>query len=40
MKDVQKFVGLDVSKDTISVAVADEGRGETRFHGNILNQPD
>lgn len=28
MKGVQKFVGLDVSKDTISVAVADAGRGE------------
>ncbi|MGG1680319.1 IS110 family transposase [Neobacillus sp. NRS-1170] len=37
MKDVQKFVGLDVSKEMISVAVADEGRGEPRFHGNIPN---
>jgi transposase len=37
MKDVQKFVGLDVSKELISVAVADDGRGEPRFHGNISN---
>ena len=31
MKDYTKFVGLDVSKDSISVAVADTGRGEPRF---------
>jgi transposase len=36
MKDVQKFVGLDVSKDTI----ADLGRGEPRFHSTIQNKPE
>ncbi len=35
MKDSQKFIGLDVSKDIISVGIAEEGRGEPRFHGNI-----
>jgi transposase len=40
MKDVQKFVGLDVSKDTIAVAIADPGRGEPRFHGTIQNKPE
>lgn len=33
MKDFTKFVGLDVSKDNIAVAVADEGRGQPRFVG-------
>ncbi|MFB5188749.1 IS110 family transposase [Alicyclobacillus fastidiosus] len=33
MKTITKFVGLDVSKDSIAVAVADEGRGEPRFLG-------
>jgi transposase len=40
MKDIQKFVGLDVSKEMIAVGVADAGRGEPRFHGNIPNQPE
>jgi transposase len=35
MKDVQKFVGLDVSKEMISVGVAEAGRGEPRFYGNV-----
>jgi transposase len=35
------FVGLDTSKKTISVAVADEGReGEVRFVGDIENTPE
>jgi transposase len=33
MKDITKFVGLDVSKDNIAVAVADDGRGQPRFVG-------
>lgn len=33
MKDCTKFVGLDVSKDTIAVAVAEERRSQPRFIG-------
>jgi len=37
MKDSQKFVTLDVSKEIISVGIAEEGRAKPRFHGNIQN---
>jgi hypothetical protein len=36
-----KFIGLDVHKDTIAVAVAEDGRsGEIRFYGTISNTSD
>jgi transposase len=35
------FIGLDVSKDTIAVAVAEGGRrGEVRFYGSISSKPE
>ena len=36
----RKYVGLDVHKATIAVAVADEGRGEVRTYGTITNSPE
>ncbi|MNW53105.1 Transposase IS116/IS110/IS902 family protein [compost metagenome] len=39
MKYTLKFVGLDVSKEKIAVAVADEGRDAPRFVGTIANNP-
>jgi transposase len=36
----RKYVGLDVHKATIAVAVADEGRGEVRKYGTIRNSPE
>lgn len=40
MKDSTKFVGLDVSKDSISVGVADAGREAPRYLGKIANTPE
>ncbi|MGB0507163.1 MAG: IS110 family transposase, partial [Pikeienuella sp.] len=41
MKNKMLYVGLDVHKDTIAVAVAEDGRGgETRFHGVIAHSAD
>jgi len=35
------YVGLDVHKDTIAVAVAEDGRnGGMRFHGTVVNSAD
>ena len=39
--DFSAYLGLDVHKDTIAVAIADAGRaGEARFFGEIDNTPD
>ena len=35
MKDTIKYVGLDVSKEKISVAIAEEGREAPRYYGMI-----
>lgn len=41
MKNKMLYVGLDVHKDTIAVAVAEDGRGgEIRFHGVIAHSAD
>jgi len=40
MQDITKFVGLDVSKDAIAVAIADEGRDTPRYFGQIPNTPE
>lgn len=40
MNDNTKYVGLDVSKEKIAVAIADEGRGKPRFYGMIPNMPE
>ncbi|WP_416825743.1 hypothetical protein [Ectobacillus polymachus] len=40
MKDTTKYVGLDVSKEKISVAIADEGRNEPKYLGMIYHTPE
>lgn len=40
MKYNTKYVGLDVSKEKVAVAIADEGRGEPRYFGMIKNTPE
>ena len=40
MKDTIKYVGLDVSKEKIAVAIADEGRENPRYFGVITNTPE
>lgn len=40
MKQCIKYVGLDVHKETIAVAVADSDGGEVRYFGEIGNTPE
>jgi len=35
MKEMIRFIGLDVHKDFISVAIADEARGEVTSYGEV-----
>ena len=39
MKKFNKYVGLDVHKESIAAAVATAGDGEVRYFGEIPNQP-
>ena len=39
MSESIKYVGMDVHKETIAVAVAPSGAGEVRFVGEIANTP-
>ena len=40
MKEFSKYVGMDVHKETIAVAVAEAGGGEVRYVGEIANRPE
>ena len=37
MKEFSKYVGMDVHKETIAVAVAEARGGEVRYLGEIAN---
>ena len=38
MKKTIKYVGMDVHKDSITIAIADDGRDdEVRFYGKIAH---
>ncbi|MEA4884393.1 MAG: hypothetical protein VB144_12215 [Clostridia bacterium] len=37
MNRITKYVGLDVSKDKIAVAIADSNMGRSHYYGEIRN---
>ena len=39
MQDSTKYIGLDVDRDTITVAVGDPGAAPPRLWGAIENEP-
>ena len=40
MKEFSKYIGMDVHKETIAVAVAEARGGEVRYLGEIANAPE
>ena len=39
MTNNSRFIGLDTHKETIAVAIAEDGRdGEVRYYGQIANE--
>ena len=40
MKEVSKYVGMDVHKETIAVSVAEARGGDVRYLGEIANAPE
>jgi len=40
MTEFSKYIGMDVHKETIAVAVAEGNREEPRFLGEIANRPE
>ena len=40
MKNYNKYVGLDVHKETIAVGIAKEGQGEVVYYGEVANTPE
>ena len=40
MAEFSKYIGLDVHKEKINVAVADKGRRPARYWGEIENRPE
>lgn len=40
MKSITKFIGLDVSKDKIAAAFAENGTGQARYLGVYPNTPE
>ena len=40
MTEFNKYIGLDVHKEKISVAIADRGREQPRYWGEIHNRPE